>query len=353
MPIRLQFHGASRSVTGSCFALDNGRCRILIDCGMFQGSKTEKELNYRDFPFVPRDIHAMLLTHAHIDHSGLIPKLVKHGFQGPILATGATVDLCSVMLPDSGHIQEVEVDQLNRRNARRGLPHVTPIYTAEDATAAMTQCRPVTLGAWAQAGPGIRARYWNAGHLLGSASIEVEVQHDERPPVRVLFSGDIGPDDKLLEHAPEGPSGVDYVLCESTYGDTDRLETNFTRRRALLRAELEAAKRRDGALLIPSFAVERTQELLVDIVALMQAGSVPQAPIFIDSPLASRASAIFARHAREIPAGDDLTRALAMPNVRVTESVEQSKAIGRLSGFHIISAASVMCEAGRIRHHLR
>jgi metallo-beta-lactamase family protein len=352
VPVQLRFHGAASAVTGSCFALFTENARVLVDCGMFQGPKSEKELNYRTFPFTPADLDAVLLTHAHIDHSGLLPKLVKAGFTGPIHATRATLDLCSVMLPDSGFIQQMEVEQLNRRNLRRGLPEVSPIYTAEDAAAALTQFRPAPFGSWITVAPGIRARYWNAGHLLGSASIEVEAQ-DGSSCTRILFSGDIGPHHKALQFDPEAPSGFDYVVCEATYGDTDRPRTSHAARRKQLAREVADAAKRRGVLLIPSFAVERTQELLVDLVALMDVGMLPTTPIFIDSPLASRASEIFRAHAGEIEEGGALVRALDAHNVRFTESVEQSKAIDRIRSFHIIIAASGMCEAGRMRHHLK
>ncbi|MCO5090948.1 MBL fold metallo-hydrolase RNA specificity domain-containing protein [Bosea sp. (in: a-proteobacteria)] len=351
--IRLCFHGAAQAVTGSCFALRTGEAHILVDCGLFQGSKTEKELNYRAFPFDPASVDAVLLTHAHIDHSGLLPKLAKDGFQGPVFATAATVDLCSVMLPDSGHVQEMEVEQLNRRNARRGRSAVEAIYGAGQAIATLTQFRPVPLGKWAAIAKGIRARYWDAGHLLGSASIEVEIDRPGGPPMRLLFSGDIGSSLKSFHADPTGPRGIDYVICETTYGDVDREDVTPERRLQILQAEVKAAAQRSGPLLIPSFAVERTQELLVDLVRLMNEGGIPGAPIFVDSPLATKASAIFESHAGEMANGEALLEALRDPRVRFTESVEQSKAIARIRGFHIVIAASGMCDAGRIRHHLR
>ena len=353
--MRLHFHGACRAVTGSCFLIESGEHKVLVDCGMVQGSKTERELNYRAFPFLAASIDAMILTHAHIDHSGLVPKLTKHGFSGPIYATGATVDLCSIMLPDSGHIQEMEVQQLNRRNTQRGRKEVEAIYTVNDATASLTQFRPVAYCEWIQITDHIRARYWNAGHLLGSASVEVEVTEPSAQPetTRLLFSGDIGPDYKLLEDEPEAPTEIDHLICESTYGDTDRLEITEEIRRKTLLAEITAAQHRKGALLIPSFAVERTQELLVDIVALIETGALPACPIFIDSPLASKASAVFAKHASEFKNGAALMRAMNSHYVRFTETTEQSKAISKIGGFHIIISASGMCEAGRIRHHLK
>lgn len=350
----LRFHGAAHGVTGSCYEIETGDCRLLVDCGLFQGSKSEKELNYGDFPFNPETVDAVILTHAHIDHSGLLPKLVRFGFAGPIYATLPTIDLCSVMLPDSAHIQEMEVENLNRRNAQRGRPQVSPIYTIADAAACMTLFRPVPYGEWTTVGAGVRARCWNAGHLLGSASVEIEIGRGEAdPPLRILFSGDIGPGHKLLQAEPEGPSGVDYLICEATYGDRDRAELSRDRRRALLGEEVRRAAASQGPLIIPSFAVERTQELLVDLFLLTHTASMPSARIFVDSPLATRASAIFERHAGEIESGGVLREALNSSDIRFTETTEQSKAINRLTGFHIVISASGMCDAGRIRHHLK
>jgi len=267
----LTFHGAARSVTGSCFRLETGQGTILIDCGMFQGSKTEKELNYRPFPFDPARIDAVILSHAHIDHAGLLPKLVRHGFAGPIHATPATVDLAGVMLPDSAHIQEMEVEQYNRRAQRRHADSVEPIYDGADVAACMKLFRPAPYGDWFAVLPGLQARFWNAGHLLGSASVEIECATPEpgAAPLRLLFSADIGPDAKLMHPDPEGPAGIDYLICEATYGDRDRMEATAERRRKLLCDEVRAAMRPVGALLIPSFAVERAQELISDLCRLM------------------------------------------------------------------------------------
>lgn len=353
LPI-IRFFGAAGTVTGSCFMVESGTARVLVDCGLFQGSKTEKELNYRAFPFDPHTLDAVILTHAHIDHSGLVPKLVKAGYAGPVFATEATRDLCGVMLPDAGHIQELEVEQLNSRNRHRGRGEVTPIYTAEDAVAAANRIQAIGFETWHQAATGIRFRFWNAGHLLGSASVEMEIQTETAEhPTRILFSGDIGPGNKLLQPEPEAPAGWDYLICESTYGDTDREDNTEAERRDALRAVVKAAVHPDGALLIPSFAVERTQELLADLVYLMEAGKVPACPIIIDSPLATRASHIFRKHARELDHGDLLARAMQARNVRFTETVEQSKALDVMHGFHIVIAASGMCDAGRIRHRLK
>jgi metallo-beta-lactamase family protein len=342
-------------VTGSCHLFETPAGRLLVDCGLFQGPKTLKELNYGAFPFSPADIRAVLLTHAHIDHSGLIPKLTRGGFRGPVWATRGTIDLCSYLLPDAGSIQESEVVALNRRNAARGRAAVTPIYTQADAVAALDVFRPVDYESWFEAMPGVRARYWNAGHLLGSASIEIDFAGEGKDgkPLRVLASGDLGPDAKLLEPDPEAPTGLDYVICESTYGDEDRPPVTRESRRQRLAEEVRAAHALGGALLIPAFAVERTQELIVDLVDLMERGDIPAAPIFLDSPLAIRATEVFRQHTESLESDVNVDRLLSSPHLRCTETVEESKAIAKLAGFHIIIAASGMCDAGRIRHHLK
>lgn len=355
MSVTLRFCGAARTVTGSCHLLETAAGPLLIDCGLFQGSKTLKALNYGNFPFRPADIAAVLLTHAHIDHSGLLPKLVCEGFQGSIFATRGTIDLCSFMLPDAGSIQETEVAMLNRRNAARGRDEVTPIYTQADALAALNSFRTVEYEAWTAVMPGVRARYWNAGHLLGSASIEIEFSGEGQSgrSLRLLASGDIGPDAKLLEPDPQAPTELDYVISEATYGDSDRPPLTRETRRDHLATEVRAAHAAGGALLIPAFAVERTQELIVDLVDLMQHDAVPSAPIFLDSPLAIRATEVFRQHAEGLNRDIDVNRLLASPYLRSTETVEESKSIAKLSGFHVIVAASGMCDAGRIRHHLK
>lgn len=350
-PPRLTFHGAARGVTGSCFRLDSPAGTLLVDCGMFQGSKTEKELNYRPFPFEPGQIDAVILTHAHIDHSGLLPKLVRDGFTGTIHATRPTQDLCSVMLPDSAHIQAIEVQQLNRRRARWHQGAVEPIYTAADVETTLEQFAGHGFGDWVTVLSGVRVRFWNAGHMLGSASVEVEIDGPE--PLRLLFSGDLGPAAKLLHPAPESPSDVDYLIVESTYGGTDRPATSDEARRLALRDEVRAAIRPDGVLLIPSFAVERAQELIADLTLLIREGALPDIPIHIDSPLATRATEVFLRHRRSLSHDQALTQGLRQPNLHFTQSLEDSKRLDQIDGFHIVIAASGMCEAGRIRHRLK
>lgn len=355
MSVTIRFCGAAQTVTGSCYLFQTRSGRLLVDCGLFQGPKTLKALNYGAFPFRPADIDTVLLTHAHIDHSGLLPKLVREGFRGTILATRGTIDLCSFMLPDAGHIQEVEVATLNRRNAARGRSEVAPIYTQADAIASLGSFRPIEYETWFEAIPGVRARYWNAGHLLGSASIELEFAGEGplEQPLRLLASGDIGPEAKLLHPDPDAPTQFDYVITESTYGDVDRPPTTAHARRERLAVEVREACVANGAMLIPAFAVERTQELIVDLVDLMERREMPTAPIFLDSPLAIRATEVFRQHSSSLNADVDLNRLLSSPHLHCTETVDESKAIAKLKGFHIIIAASGMCDAGRIRHHLK
>ena len=353
MGVRLNFYGGAGMVTGSCFQIEHGRGGFLVDCGMFQGTKTVRELNYGVFPFQPAAIDFVLLTHAHIDHSGLLPKLSRRGFERTIHATAPTVDLLSFMLPDSGHIQESEVERLNRRNRRRGRPPVEPIYTRKDAEDLMRRIEGHAYERWFEPGPGVRARFWNAGHILGSASIEVRVD-DDGGPVHLLFSGDLGPDEKVFHLEPDAPAGFDYLVCESTYGDRDRADATVEERRRALCREINNALAAGGNLLIPAFAVERTQELLHDIGVLMAERQIKGVPVFLDSPLANNATQVFARHAAALEdIALDESELFRNPSFRFVESVEESKSINRITAGAIIIAASGMCEAGRIRHHLK
>jgi metallo-beta-lactamase family protein len=353
MTLKLTFHGAAGCVTGFCARLEAGRATVLVDCGMFQGSKTLKALNYEPFPFDAHAIDAVLLTHAHIDHSGLLPKLMKAGFEGPIYATAGTRDLCAVMLPDAGDIQESEVRQLNRRNQRRGRPEVEPIYAVQDARRCMELFRKVKLGEIAEVAPGITATYWEAGHILGSASIELQVDTEEGP-VSLMFSGDLGPGGRDYTPDPEGPVGVDHLILESTYGDRERLTASGGERRALLAKELTEAHAAGGPLLIPAFAVERSQELLADIVTLMEDRQVPEADIFLDSPLAIEATEVFQKRGWNRATGVNPFEGLRHSGrLKFLNHPSESDQLDRLAGWHVIIAASGMCDAGRVRKHLK
>lgn len=353
MGLKLTFHGAAGCVTGFCARLDTGSASLLIDCGMFQGSKTLKALNYDPLPFEAADIDAVLLTHAHIDHSGLLPKLMKAGYEGPIYATAGTRDLCAVMLPDAGGIQESEVRHLNRRNQRRGRPPVEPIYTARDAVRTLELFERVKLSEPTPIVPGVSATYWEAGHILGSASIELRVETPEGP-VTLLFSGDLGPGGRDYSPDPEGPQGVDHLIVESTYGDRRRAMIDPATRRRILAEELTAAHAAGGPLLIPAFAVERSQELLADILTIMADGQAPEADIFLDSPLAIEATEVFRHRGWNRATGVNPFEGLyARDRLKFLRAPGESDALERLSGWHIILAGSGMCDAGRVRKHLK
>lgn len=350
MTLALTFHGAAGTVTGSCFRLETPHGDMLIDCGMFQGTKTIKELNYRPFPFDPSRIKAVLLTHAHIDHSGQLPKLTRQGFRGRVYTTSGTADLLEYMLPDSGYIQETEVERLNRRNRQRGRAAVQPIYTQEDAIRCLNRLKPVDYDSWTEIIPGLRARFWQAGHILGSASIEVAVGKNGGDPVRLLFSGDLGPGGKSFHSDATGPEMPDWMVLETTYGDRDRNDLDEAGRQAQLCAEVKAALAGGGSLIVPVFAVERTQELLYDLDCLFDSKQLPAVDVFLDSPLADAVTGVFRRHLHELQTdGDPFTRT----NLHHVRSVAESQKLNAITGGAIIMAASGMCDAGRIRHHLK
>ena len=350
--VEVKFLGAAGCVTGSCYLVSHPGGRFLVDCGLFQGVKSLRDLNLQPFPFDARDIDFVLLTHAHVDHSGLVPKLINQGFNGPVFATEGTRDLLTYMWPDSGYIQETEVERLNRRNARRGIPEVKPIYTKGDGEAAVDTVQVQGYDEWFVPGPGVRARMWNAGHILGSASIEVEVDTDDRP-TRMLFSGDIGPQEKAFHEEPEAPTDLDYLFVESTYGDRDRADLTLEQRRDVLKKELLEGLQAGGNVLIPAFAVERTQELLYDIGLLLNDKDLPPTSVYLDSPLAIRATEVFESHAHALHETERRGGLFRNPKFHFVRRAEDSKALDRITSGAIIIAASGMCEAGRIRYHLK
>jgi len=343
--LSIAFHGAAGTVTGSCMEFTLGDKRVLVDCGLFQGSRSLERLNFEPFGFNPRDVDAVVLTHAHIDHSGLLPKLVAQGFWGSIWCTRETSELLEYMLADSGRIQEDEVARRNRRRDRADDEPFTPIYTSEDAMEAWRLCRPIELEQAFLPVEGINVRLWNAGHILGSASVELQAAG-----TRVLCSGDVGPENKAFQHDPKGPSGFDHVICESTYGDRVREPVTIDERRKLLKVEVQSAIARGGNLVIPVFALERTQELLLDLNHLLCSDAIPNVQVFVDSPLANRITQVFERHVAEL---EDTGRRNIFdhPSFHFIMDVSQSIALNSVSGA-IILAASGMCEGGRIRHHL-
>nr|WP_269467952.1 MBL fold metallo-hydrolase [Devosia ureilytica] len=350
----MHFHGASGTVTGSCYRVVHQKGQFLVDCGLFQGNKSVRELNLKPTPFDPKAIDFLLLTHAHIDHAGLLPKLYAQGWRGPMWMTEPTAGLLEYLLPDSASIQEGEAERETRKRSRRGDEPVKPLYSMADAEEALDHRQTCRYGEWIEPGPGVRARYWNAGHIIGSASIEVEVLDGDDKPVRLMFSGDIGPDEKVFYNEPEGPSGFDYILCESTYGGRERADYTLQERRAALKAEIQAAMQRGGNLIIPTFAVERSQELLHDIGTLIKTGEIDPRLVVLDSPLASKVTGVYRKYARMFEdtelSADELFND---ERFRIIEAVEDSKALNAIKGGAIIMSASGMADAGRIKHHLR
>jgi metallo-beta-lactamase family protein len=351
----LTFCGAAGTVTGSCSHLILDETDFLVDCGLFQGNQSVRDLNHQPFPFDVGRVGFVVLTHAHIDHSGLLPKLTRAGFDGPIYATRPTVDLLEFMLLDSANIQESNVERANRKRRRRDQEKIEPIYTVEDAERTLKQLRAVDYERWIDPAPNVHFRLWNAGHILGSASAELQLDPAATDnTLRMLFSGDLGPDEKTFHPDPDAPEGFDYIVCESTYGDRDREDYTLEARRAVLRDELRRGLARGGNVVIPSFAVERSQELLHDIGVLLARQEIPDATVYLDSPLARRVTGVFARYAGSLEDieidGSELFR---NERFRLVESVEESKAIAEVHSGAIIISASGMCDAGRIKHHLK
>lgn len=358
--MKLRFCGAARSVTGSCHMIEFAGKRFLVDCGMRQGADKKTEFGEGDFPFDPREIEALLLTHAHIDHSGLIPLLVRRGFTGKIISTRATAELAGIMLPDSGHIQEQEAEYANRKNLRAGKPLVEPLYTVQDAVDSLKAFKPVSYNEISEIYPGMRARFVDAGHLLGSAAIEVWVNEDGKT-LKIVFSGDIGRDNRPILQDPQPIDGADYVLLEGTYGDRDHEVRAAADKEKELAALLGEGIRRGGNIVIPSFAIGRTQELLYYIKKLLKQNAVPgleKIPVYVDSPLGISATQVYERSA--VGYYDDEAKELAkygslfdFPTLRVTQSADESRMINFQGGTNIIISSSGMCDAGRIRHHLK
>ncbi|TEB10303.1 MBL fold metallo-hydrolase RNA specificity domain-containing protein [Pelotomaculum propionicicum] len=352
--MRLQFLGAAGTVTGSCFLLDTESTRIMIECGMFQGKKEVRERNYESFKVPPRSVNHVLLTHAHIDHSGMIPKLIKNGFKGKVYATAPTVELCEVLLPDSAYIQEMEVERKNRKFRRAGKSMIEPIYTVNEAYKSLPFFKAVQYDEIIQVTPDIKARFVDAGHILGSAMIEVWVNENGRES-KLVFSGDIGNKDRPIIKDPSSVAEADYLIMESTYGA--RLHENHEQEIEALHKVIWETYEKGGNLIIPAFAVERTQDLLFHLFQLAESKRMPAMTVYIDSPLATAATDVFRKHhevfdqvaSEIIKRGQD---PLQQAGIKFTKSAEESKALNQIDRAIIISASG-MCEAGRIRHHLK
>lgn len=354
--MKVKFLGAAGTVTGSCHVIETDKVRFSVDCGLHQGNEETERRNQDSAVYRPRELDFILLTHAHIDHSGLLPRMVKKGFSGPIYATPPTRDLLSIMLTDSAHIQEMESEWRNTRNRRRLGRRVEPLYTTSDAEATLPLLRPVEYGVPISPAEGVTVTWRDAGHILGSAFIEVRIE-EGGAATTLLFSGDLGRPNQLIVNDPVPASQADYLFLESTYGDRDHKDEGASL--AELAEAIAYAYAGGEKVIIPAFAVERTQEVIFCLNLLLDSGRLPHdMPVFVDSPLAARATEIFRKHPGFM---DDETRArlkngrdpLSLPNLRFTLTTEQSRQINALQGPAIVISASGMCNAGRIKHHLR
>jgi metallo-beta-lactamase family protein len=354
--MRVNFHGAAHTVTGSQHLLEINGHRLLLDCGLYQGRREETYSRNLNFVYDPRTVDAVILSHAHIDHAGNLPNLVKNGYEGPIYATRATADLAPIMIADSGRIQESDAEFVNRKREARGEQPIEPLYTEADAQRASGLFRAVDYNQPFEPVPGVVARFIEAGHILGSAAISLEIEEKGRR-IRFWFSGDIGRYNLPLLRDPVLPDAVDYLLMESTYGDKRHNDPSqaFEEFRDVVRRTLK----RDGKVIIPAFAVGRTQELVYNLNMMMTENDVPRAPVFVDSPLAVNASNVFRKHPECFDAEtkqfveEARHPALDFKMLTYIQSVEESKALNQRKDPMIIISASGMAETGRILHHLR
>jgi len=346
--------GAAGFVTGSCHMVETDKARFLVDCGMYQGNKRMNRLNYEPFGFDPGSIDFVINTHGHIDHCGLLPKLVKHGFKGTIYASPATADLLPIMLEDSAFIQEKDTEHENRRRLRKGQEPRQPLYTSEDVAKTVGRIQLVEYNASLQALPGITFRLRDAGHVIGSSIVELFVENGAGEETKVVFSGDLGQWDVPIIEDPTFINKSDYVFIESTYGDRVRQQTRP--RKEELYEHIQHTCGRGGKLLIPCFALERTQELLYTLSALKnERPDFPPVNIYLDSPLAIKITEVFKNHPDTY---DEEARARTdqpfdFPGLICTPSVDESRQVNVMEGPAIVIAGSGMCTAGRIRHHLK
>ena len=363
--MKITFLGATKTVTGSNFLVEGAGKKFLVDCGMYQGSAVDELENSAPFLYDVHDIDFMLLTHAHIDHSGRIPKLYNEGYRNPIYATKATCDLCSIMLPDSGHIQEMEIEWKNRKRLRKGEKALPPLYTAEDAAKSLEIFKPVEYDKLIEIDENIHVRYNDAGHMLGSAIIEVWINEDGEQK-KVVFTGDIGNNDIPLLSSPTMIDDTDFLVMESTYGN--RLHIRNDEKAELFLKIVYETLEKNGTVVIPSFAVGRTQEILYELNKIKDTKHSEEfykafqklmtVPVYVDSPLAISATEVFREN---MDLFDDETKALIQsgdnpldfPGLQFTRTADESKELNEKNESAIIISASGMCEVGRIKHHLK
>ncbi|HHW48114.1 MAG TPA: MBL fold metallo-hydrolase [Clostridiaceae bacterium] len=358
--MKITFLGAARTVTGSCYFIETDRYKFLVDCGMFQGRSKEDAQNEEPFPFNPGDLDFILLTHAHIDHSGRIPKIFLDGFKGEVIATKATVELCGIMLPDSGHIQEFENEWKNRKRLRAGKPPIPPLYTHQDAVDCLKLFRKEPYGKIIVLNDEISIRFNDAGHMLGSAIIEIWVKENGEK-TKLVFTGDLGNSDIPILRDPTILESADYLIIESTYGN--RLHIDKSNKTDLFVNIINSTLDKGGNVIIPSFAVGRTQEIIYELNKKRERYNgtyekIMSVPVFIDSPLAISATEIFRNNldcydeeARSYVENGD--NPLDFAGLQFTRTPEESKALNERTDSSIIISASGMCEAGRIKHHLK
>ena len=341
--MKLAFLGAAGTVTGSKTLVTYESRQLLVDCGLFQGYKNLRSMNWEDFPFDPKQLDAVVLTHAHLDHSGALPLLVKRGFRGPVFATPSTIDVCGILLPDSGRLQEEDAEYANRRQRSKHSPAL-PLYTEEDADRALRQLRPLPFEEHSGDIAGMRLRLRPAGHILGASSVELKAGD-----TTVLFSGDLGRPDDAIMRAPAPIERADYIVAESTYGDRVHGESNAE---LLLGQVIQRTAARGGIVVIPAFAVGRAQSLLLAIYRLKQRSEIPDLPVYLNSPMAIDMTDIYHRHRAEhrLSAQDCAGMAQVATMVRTTE---ESRALVARRQPAVIVSASGMATGGRVLHHLK
>ncbi|MEE8569316.1 MAG: MBL fold metallo-hydrolase [Anaerolineales bacterium] len=354
--MNITFHGAAQTVTGSRHLISLNGHHLLLDCGLYQGRRKETYQRNLNFPFDPTDVEAVILSHAHIDHIGNLPNLVRQGYESPIHATYATTHLTDIMLRDSGHIQESDVEFLNKRRARRGKPPIEPLYTKEDAKQVAQYLVRQDYKYPFEPVPGVVATLVEAGHILGSAGVILELEEHGRK-VRLMFSGDIGRLDLPILRDPVLPEDVDYLIMECTYGD--RSHDPPDQAYEALQEVITRTVDREGKVIIPAFAVGRTQTLVYYLHQMIEKGDIPRIPVFVDSPLAINVTDIFRAHPEcydqemLVFMQEQYGSAFGFDLLSYTRSVQESKAINMLDGPAVIISASGMAEVGRILHHLR
>ena len=349
---KLSFHGGAGTVTGSRYLVETDAARFLVDAGMFQGLKNLRERNWKKPGFDPEALDFLLLTHAHIDHAGYLPRLVKDGFRSPIYCTPATQSLARLLLRDSARIQEEDAKYANRKGFSKHKPAL-PLYTTEDAIGALALLESVEYGQWLDLAKGVRARFLNAGHILGAAMVEVHLETGEHT-MRIVFSGDVGRYDVPLHSDPDPLPDCHFLVMESTYGDREHKSSSMEDQ---IRDALIGCLDRKGTALIPSFAVGRSQLVTLCLRQLIRAGRLPDVPIHIDSPMAVDATRTYSRHIQDLSLDESLTEdgqsRLFPNNVKFHKSVAESKHLNRLPGPRIVISSSGMLTAGRVLHHLK